>query len=646
MNVFIAKYDASGNFLWAKYGAGSTYYYNAAFEVAVDNAGDAYVTGQYGGAYSGGITFAPLPAMNSAGGWDMFVVKYNSAGVAQWQTTVGSVLFGWNSEGGNGIAVDQSGNVYVTGNFNGSEDYPTYFGNIPLVSNGGGGFYESNFFLAKYNPSSSSWEWAVEGGGSQNDWGKKLSLDMYNNLYVDGYFEGTVAFGTSSMTSAGPHDYFIAKYSPDGDLTWIHPTGGSGAGGNSSKADANGNFYFAGIFQGTETVGNVTLTTLGYINAYVASWNSNGIFQWVKFIPAGYYALVRNIEVESNGNIDIIGTLAGAETFDCITLNSVTNQDLTVAKLGISNDGPDAPTISASANPVCDGANTTLSITSGNINNAIAWKWYAGSCGGTLIGSGTSITVSPVENTTYYVRGEGGCTGNGNCGSITVAISNTPPVIACPANITVAPTSLTGAVVNYITPAGSDDCGNTTTVQTTGSSSGSTFPIGATTNSFEVTDNNGNKATCSFTITVSDPYCDKNSNEQKVYVCHNGNTICISVNALQTHLDHGDYLGPCTTTTLVSSRGIVDKKEITVSGFTIKTLPNPTNRYFTITTQSADQKSSINLKVINVYGQVIENRNNIAPVQTVKIGGNYRPGIYFLEIIQGANRKVIKLVKQ
>src|SRR4029079_18263942 len=93
-----------------------------------------------------------------------------------------SFAAGYNLESGNGIAVDQSGNVFVTGRFNGSTAEPTKFGNINLVSNGGGGFYETDYFLAKYNPSSSSWEWAVNGGGTvsspySTDFGSSVSLD-------------------------------------------------------------------------------------------------------------------------------------------------------------------------------------------------------------------------------------------------------------------------------------------------------------------------------------------------------------------------------------------------------------------------------------------------------------------------------------
>ncbi|HEV8272219.1 MAG TPA: VCBS repeat-containing protein, partial [Chitinophagaceae bacterium] len=103
-NVFLAKYEATtGNFLWVRHGAGVDGYTRQAFDVAVDKYGDPYITGEI----CNTTTFAPLPTLTlSNRWWDIFVVKYNSAGVAQWQTTVGSIDAGYNGEGGTGIAVD------------------------------------------------------------------------------------------------------------------------------------------------------------------------------------------------------------------------------------------------------------------------------------------------------------------------------------------------------------------------------------------------------------------------------------------------------------------------------------------------------------------------------------------------------------
>lgn len=69
----------------------------------------------------------------------------------------------------------------------------------------------------------------------------------------------------------------------------------------------------------------------------------------------------------------------------------------------------DAPIISPIPSSTCLGSPVTLNIVGGNLNGAAEWRWYTGSCGGTLVGTGTSITVNPAATTTYFVRGEGGC---------------------------------------------------------------------------------------------------------------------------------------------------------------------------------------------------------------------------------------------
>ena len=122
-NVFLAKYEATtGNFLWVRHGAGDDGYTRQAFDVAVDKYGDPYITGEI----CNTTTFAPFPTLElSNRWWDIFVVKYNSAGVIQWQTSAGTLDAGYNCEGGTGIAVDQSGKVFVTGYFNGTPTYPS-----------------------------------------------------------------------------------------------------------------------------------------------------------------------------------------------------------------------------------------------------------------------------------------------------------------------------------------------------------------------------------------------------------------------------------------------------------------------------------------------------------------------------------------
>ncbi len=89
------------------------------------------------------------------------------------------------------------------------------------------------------------------------------------------------------------------------------------------------------------------------------------------------------------------------------------------------------PTITFINNPVCSGSSATLTA-NGALNDASNWKWYGGSCGGTLLGTGNFLVISPAVATTYYVRGEGGCALTGSCSALTVSINTAP---SAPGNI-------------------------------------------------------------------------------------------------------------------------------------------------------------------------------------------------------------------
>lgn len=82
---------------------------------------------------------------------------------------------------------------------------------------------------------------------------------------------------------------------------------------------------------------------------------------------------------------------------------------------GVSCDGPTLAVLSGN-NTICAGGSGTLTITGGSLNDATDWHWYTGSCGGTAVGTGTSITVNTPG--IYYVRGEGGCVIPGNCSTV------------------------------------------------------------------------------------------------------------------------------------------------------------------------------------------------------------------------------------
>lgn len=113
-----------------------------------------------------------------------------------------------------------------------------------------------------------------------------------------------------------------------------------------------------------------------------------------------------------------------------LTIEDVANQDggaLNTWELEIcatpACTEPTVPTISATNSGICNGESTTLSVATGTLNDATDWTWYSTSCGGTALGTGTSITVSPTATTDYFVRGEGGCATAGTCGSTTITVN-------------------------------------------------------------------------------------------------------------------------------------------------------------------------------------------------------------------------------
>ena len=162
---------------------------------------------------SGNIYVTGYTSSFGAGGDDVLLLKFNSTGSLLWQKTWGGI----NSDLGIGVVLDASGNIYVSG-FTGS------FGSGKVV-------------LLKFD-STGSLLWQRTWGGSIYDYGEGVALDASGNIYVTGY---TLSFG------AGGVDLVLLKFDSTGSLLWQKTWGGSGAEyGQSVAVDASGNIYVTG----------------------------------------------------------------------------------------------------------------------------------------------------------------------------------------------------------------------------------------------------------------------------------------------------------------------------------------------------------------------------------------------------------------
>lgn len=175
-----------------------------------------------------------------------------------------------------------------------------------------------------------------------------------------------------------------------------------------------------------------TLNGYGFISA--AETNLPRKFKLYSRITGGFknssWVLVDSAVAATSG-------LNGALTFTGGILNSF-NKQFTVIKSPCIT--ATLSSVAATSTYVCAGTSVSLSAGQGQLNDATAWFWYAGSCGGTPIGAGNNIAVAPNVTTTYYVRGQGGCVINNSlqCTAITVSVNaslQTPstPLLASPA---------------------------------------------------------------------------------------------------------------------------------------------------------------------------------------------------------------------
>jgi len=231
------KYDASGNQLWVARYSGPGNDMDFANAIAVDSSGNVYVTGSSRG---------------SGTGFDYATVKYDSSGQQQWVTRYNGP--GNGDDEAYGIAVDASGNVYVTGYSVGSgtsNDYTTI----------------------KYNSAGQEqWEARYNGPSNSDDYGRAIGIDGSDNIYVTG----------SSVDSVNGFDYATVKYDSSGQQQWVARYNGPGNQDDEPYAMA------------LDSAGNV------YVTGYSTSSDSGYDYTTIKYDPSGNQLWVGRYNGEAN----------------------------------------------------------------------------------------------------------------------------------------------------------------------------------------------------------------------------------------------------------------------------------------------------------------------------------------------------------
>lgn len=241
-DMFVVKYDPSGNVLWARSSGGSND--DEGYCSAVDTSGNVYVGGMF---LSSAITFGVTTLSYSGGGAAQpFIVKYDANGNVLW-AKCGS---GGGGNTAQSMGIDEDGDTYLGGYFSTAS---LTFGAITLNSSG-----NNNMFLTKYNTNGGVvWAKTANGNGSTGTSITAVQADSMGNVYVTGDdYTPSLVMGSSVLTLVGSVDAFVAKYDSGGNTIWAKNLGGTGGSGpyNSSMTpsaetvDHNGNVYVTGQF--------------------------------------------------------------------------------------------------------------------------------------------------------------------------------------------------------------------------------------------------------------------------------------------------------------------------------------------------------------------------------------------------------------
>ncbi len=388
-DIFVSKLDSSGNFKWARQLGG--FAWDQGTGIQVDALGNVYTSGYF----QGTADFDPgtgTASLVTTGGFDIFVSKLDSAGNYIWARKMG----GPSSDFGNSLAIDDAGNAYTTGIYQGTGDFDPGAGTANLTSTGN---YE--VFVSKLD-SSGNYVWAKSMGGTGVDWGYGIAVDKLHNVYTVGSFESTADFdpgtGTTNLSSFGGSDAFLSKLNPSGDLVWAKQFGGNANDyATAVTTDKAGNAILTGYFNATADfdpgAGTTNLTSAGADDIFACKITAAGALRWVK--QAGGFSNDYSfaIKADNSGNIYTAGMFNGIADFDpgpgTVTLNSDVGGHVFAQKLFCTDTTSSTLTASACSSYSYNGHTYT---TSGNYPNKFV---NASGCDSTVLLQLTINTIAP-----------------------------------------------------------------------------------------------------------------------------------------------------------------------------------------------------------------------------------------------------------
>lgn len=390
-DIFMLKLDMNGNFVWAKSVGGTNAEW--ALDMMLDESSNKVF---YTGSFSGTVDFDPsasLSNLTSAGSDDVYLLALDLSGNFVWAKAFG----GTGSEFGEEVDIDNTGNIYLTGSFNGTADFDPGAGISNLVTSAG-----SSYIVKLDN--SGNFVWAKGFQGTGNNFSNGMCVEKTTSaVYVIGNYSGTVDFdpnaAVSNLTAAGTGDIFITKLDGSGNLVFAKDFKGAGSHyGACVKYDGNGNIYACGNFNGTLDF-DPSLTTYTISSSaddgFIAKLDLSGSLLWVNTISGAASDGCLSMIVDANDIIYSTGKFSGSIDFDpspsVSNLTSTGSTDTYVLKWIQCSPLTVNPTNAS----VCSGTSLTLTA-----NGSSTYTWSTGATTPSIIFNAISSSVYTVTGTT------------------------------------------------------------------------------------------------------------------------------------------------------------------------------------------------------------------------------------------------------
>ncbi|MFC2107272.1 SBBP repeat-containing protein [Bacteroidota bacterium] len=257
IDIFLLKMSVEGELIWAQNAGG--YNNDYGYGIVTDQSGNIYLTGKF---ESLDITFASHTISNKNNASENYLAKYDPDGNVIWVKSFGG--YGWDSS--NDLAINSSGQIYICGEY----DLEASFDTIQVIGSYG------DLFIAKYDPDGNATDVYTAGGiGTAEVY--SIAIDQGDNIYVTGLFTEDISFGNHTIQSIGIEDFYVSKINPLGYFEWVESAGGDMFNcGYDVCVGAADIIYCTGALVGTMHIGDTTIQSLGFSDAFLATYNIDG----------------------------------------------------------------------------------------------------------------------------------------------------------------------------------------------------------------------------------------------------------------------------------------------------------------------------------------------------------------------------------